>query len=264
MIPLHIRDLTYYRFASFDAQQVIHGVFSRRGGASPAPYDSLNVGHTVGDADEHVEANLRAIYAALQVPPERVVTAEQVHRDRIATVQDGDLGNIIPETDALISDRPHSLLLLRFADCVPVFLWAPRERVVALVHAGWPGTLQRIAQKTAQMMLERYGCAPQDLVAGIGPSIGPCCFEIGPEVADRTHETFGVRARHLLRSGRREGYPHLDLWGANALQLRELGVERIEIAALCTSCMVHEFFSHRRERGVTGRFAAVMGVAGEV
>ena len=249
-----------YCFESFPSQGVIHGVYTRRGGTSGGPYASLNVGSTVGDDPAHVQANQQAIHRALGVSAESVVTARQVHGDRVAVASPQDGGEVFPETDALITNAPGLTLMLRFADCVPVFFYAPQRHAVGLAHAGWQGTLKGVAAKAAQAMCAAYGCQADELYAGLGPAIGPCCFEVGPEVLEAVRAASWGRDELISRS-QADGKAHLDLWRANALQLREVGVQHIEVAGLCTCCHRHEFFSHRGEHGRTGRFAAVIGLS---
>lgn len=262
MIRVQSSGLTCYHFGALESGAIMQGVFTRLGGASQAPYASLNVGHTVGDVHERVEANLQAIYGSLGVSADRVVTARQVHGNRVAWVDATDGGRVCDATDALISATPGLLLLLRFADCVPVFFWDPVQQVVGLAHAGWQGTLKRVAAATAQALMATFGCRPADLHVGIGPSIGPCCFRVGPEVVAQVRQAFAA-ADSLLQHSEPDGAAHLDLWEANSRQLRDLGIERIEVAELCTCCRCDEFYSHRAEAGLTGRFAAVLGLAAE-
>jgi polyphenol oxidase len=254
-------ELAYYRFESFGVAQVSHGVFTRLGGVSAAPFASLNLGHTVGDDSACVEANHRAIYGALGISAEDVVTVHQVHSDRVVRVAPGDGGKCYPEADALISNVPSLYLLLRFADCVPILLYAPRQQAVGLAHAGWQGTLKGIAAKAARSMISAYGCAPGEIYAGIGPAIGPCCFEVGPEVVDLVHATQS-HGDALLSRQQPDGKAHLDLWRANAAQLAEVGIEHIAMADLCTHCRCDEFYSHRGEHGHTGRFGVLIGLRG--
>ncbi|MHB0857787.1 MAG: peptidoglycan editing factor PgeF [Anaerolineae bacterium] len=249
----------YWRFDGFPEKGVAHGVFSRAGGSSVGPFASLNVGRTVGDDPDAVESNLARIYAVLGFGPEQVVTGHQVHGDRVAVVGQGDAGKVLPETDALITNIPGLALLLRFADCVPVLFHDAERGIVGIAHAGWQGTAQRIAAKTALAMVAVYGCRPEALHAAVGPSIGPCCFEVGPEVVDAVRASVPEAAWSAIE---RQGSPrpHVDLWQANAWQLQEVGVRRIEVAGVCTQCRREEFFSHRGEGGRTGRFAALIGL----
>ena len=249
-----------HQFESLLDDHCVHAVFTRLGGASQGPFASLNVGRTVGDDPMHIEANHRAVYRGLHAQAEDVVSAQQVHGDRVAFVSPEDRGRVLPGTDALISVVPGLLLLLRFADCVPVLLYAPRQRVVGLVHAGWRGTLQGIAARAARAMMHTHGCEASDILAGIGPAIGPCCYEVGAEVVGAVQDVF-PSSLGVVSPQRPDGRAQLDLAQANVLQLREIGVTQVEVAGICTSCQVEEFYSHRREGGNTGRFAVVIGLA---
>lgn len=251
------KDVIYYQFESLAHLGVRHGVFTRLGGISRPPYESLNVGHTVGDDEQAVEANHRLIFEALGLDEGQVTTARQVHGCRVAHVRPQDGGKTIEATDALISDLPGRALLLRFADCVPLLLYDARHGTVGLAHAGWRGTVRNIAGATVEAMMQAFGTDPAEIVAGLGPAIGPCCYQVGAEVIEAVCETFpGVEG--LLQKQPNATW-HFDLIRANAVQLAQKGVARCEIAPFCTSCRVDEFFSHRAERGRTGRFAVLLG-----
>jgi len=263
MISLQGSGLTRYVFPSFGGIAASHGVFARHGGASAGCFASLNVGHTVGDDPECVRQNHERIYAALGIGADAVVSARQVHGDRVAVVRAGDGGQVLDATDALISDVPGLYLLLRFADCVPVFFYAPERQAIGLAHAGWQGTLKGIACKTAEVFMATFGCRPDDVQAGIGPSIGPCCFQVGPEIVERVRAEYGCQVGlgdELLTKMLPDGRAHLDLWRLNMLQLQRAGINKIEVSALCTCCHVETFYSHRCENGRTGRFPAVIGL----
>jgi polyphenol oxidase len=248
-----------YRSMRFRDASIEHAFFTRLGGVSAVPYASLNVGGTVGDDPVHVDENLRRVLGALQWQESQVISGFQVHGERVHRVVPEDAGRVIPATDALVSDVPGLLLLGRYADCVPVILWDPMHEVVGLAHAGWRGTIRRIASKTVVAMAQHFGSRPQDLRVAIGPSIGPCCFEVGDEVLQAFREAFPANASEVIdRSGH-----HVDLWRANAVQLEQSGVGEIDVAGLCTSCHVDRFYSHRREHGTTGRFAVAIGLRAE-
>ncbi len=256
-----INGLVYYRFANLASHdEVLHGVFTRLGGVSPSPYESLNVGHLVGDDHELVEANHDLIYQALGISRSDVVTAHQVHGRQVALVGPGDRGRVVPATDALITDVPGVALMLRFADCLPVLLYDPVRQAIGLAHAGWRGTIKEIAEKTASAMVEAYGSRSADVVAGLGPCIGPCCYQVGTEVIESVKARFNHWQGFLRPQG--DGSVHFDLWEANRRQLAELGVKEIEVSQLCTACHTDEFFSHRAEGGRTGRFAVILGMRG--
>jgi YfiH family protein len=256
-----INSLVYYRFINFASHDgVLHGVFTRLGGVSPAPYASLNVGHLVGDDHELVEANHDLIYRALGISRRDVATAHQVHGSQVVAVGPQERGFVIPATDALITDAPGVALMLRFADCLPVLLCDPVHRAIGLAHAGWKCTVKGIAAKMALAMMEAYGSRPADIIAGLGPCIGPCCYQVGTEVIELVKARFN-RWPGLLRP-QGDGSVHFDLWEANRRQLVELGVGEIEVIQLCTACHTDEFFSHRAEKGHTGRFAVILGMRG--
>ena len=244
----------HYRFDALSG--VPHGVFTRHGGVSHGPWASLNVGHTVGDDPAAVAANEARVCAALGVSAARVATARQVHGTDVLRVAAQQAGATVGAADGLVTDASGVALLMRVADCAPVLLYGPDRGVVGIAHAGWRGALGGVAARTARVMIEEYGCDPRALRAGIGPSIGPCCYEVGAEV----YEPFAARwgAGTLRREA--GGGVHLDLWEANARALREVGVEHVEIAALCTCCRREEFYSHRGDGGRTGRLAAVIGL----
>jgi len=258
MIYRQAGPVPYYQFVNLAAQKrVKHYVFTRIGGVSRSPFASLNVGHTVGDDDGAVEANHGLVYEATGISEEHVVTAHQVHGTRVATVRRGT-GSLHEGTDALVTDRPGLLLMLRFADCVPVMLYDPVHKAVGLIHSGRLGTLECIVARTVDRMGQEYGSRPADLIAGIGPSIGPCCYQVGPEVGVEVKARLPDAGRVLITQT--DGSLHLDLWEAIRQQLVSAGVDDIEGSGLCTACHVDEFFSHRAEQGHTGRFAALIGL----
>ncbi|MFO7918659.1 MAG: peptidoglycan editing factor PgeF [Anaerolineae bacterium] len=260
MIRLQERGLQRYVFESFPQERLIHGLFNRRGGHSRGPFASLNVGYRVQDDPQHLEANHRAIYSALGIDGEDVVDTQQVHGARVTAVTADDGGKTMEKADALISDTPGLILMMRVADCVPVFFYAPRVPAVGLAHAGWRGTVEDVAARTAQAMVSAFGCRPREILAGLGPSIGPCCYEVGPEVVAQVRKVFGTQAGGLLSPATGKDKAYFDLWRANELQLKEAGVERIETAGICTCCRCDEFYSHRGEEGCTGRLAALIGL----
>ena len=171
-------------------------------------------------------------------PPEGLVTLRQIHSD-IAV--HADRAGCPVEGDALLSSAPGRLVGVKTADCLPILLVDERHRAVAAVHAGWRGTAAQIALKTLRAMNAR----PADLLAAIGPGIGPCCYEVGPEVAAR----FGI-----------EGRARIDLAEINRQQLLSAGIERIYIAGLCTFCHADQFHSFRRDREAAGRMISFIGV----
>ncbi len=254
----HFSAIRCYQFETFNHSDLVHGVFARHGGVSAGPYASLNLSISTGDARENVRENRRRAFRALGREPESIADLWQIHSAEVVVV-DGPRGEDYPseKADALITDQPAATLFLRFADCVPILLFDPTRRAIGIVHAGWKGTLLKAAGAAVKAMARRYGCRPADIVAGVGPSIGPCHYEVGPEVVAQTRAAFPGAEELLLRVN---GGHHLDLWAANARALREVGVEQIETSRLCTACRTDEFFSHRGEKGKTGRFGALIAL----
>ncbi len=256
MIREYIDGIVLYRFEGLSrAEGLIHAALSRIGGVSRGPYATLNLGHTVGDDLAAVEENHRQALSALGLAPGQVVSPYQVHGARVGVVGRAHLGTVQPATDALVTSVPAVPLLMRFADCAPVLFFDPVQRVVGMAHAGWRGVVAGVVRATIRTMTERLGCDPADLWAGIGPTIGPCCYEVGPEVAAAVEAACSPGAEVVRRT---DGRTYLDLPAAVEAQLRAVGIEQIENAGLCTACHVNEFFSYRAEHGRTGRFGVVM------
>lgn len=251
-------ELNYYQFDSFD-RALYQAVFTRKGGASPEPWASLNMGGTVGDDRRNVNENRQRALTALRRDLNNVYDVWQVHGTEVVIAR-------VPRTppephskaDAILTDQPGLTLMMRFADCVPIFLHDPIRHVAGIVHAGWLGTVLGTALASVQAMQAEFGSDPANLLAGIGPSIGPDHYEIGADVVLRVRQAFGIDTSGLLAE--RGEHTYLNLWAANRLQLERAGVKQIEIAGLCTACHIDDWFSHRAEHGRTGRFGALIGI----
>jgi YfiH family protein len=222
-----------------------HGFTTRRGGASTPPFASLNLGGAVGDEAEAVEANWRALRAATGLEFARV---RQVHGDRVLVARAPSPP--VEEADAVLSTTPGLAASVAVADCVPVLIGDPRSGGVVAVHAGWRGTLARVAARAVEALGREVGAHTCDLLAAIGPAIGPCCYEVSPDLAQVFRADLGARVAEPHAGGSR-----VDLWLANEIVLRQAGLcrERIEVLGRCTACEPGAFYSHRRERGRTGR-----------
>lgn len=249
--------LVYYTFDHLTELGFKHGVVTRLGGVSRRPFATLNAGHTVGDSAEAVAENLDRLHAALDLDPSRTVTAHQIHGSRVTSVGRSRWGGVVPSSDGLVTDEPGTTLLLRFADCVPLFLVDAETRAVGLGHAGWRGTAARLAGRLVEAMVSRYRSGPAQLRAGIGPGIAAHHYPVSDDVASRVAPALPEPDRALIRMN---GTVHLDLWEANRQQLLAAGVVAAELIPLCTACYSHEFFSHRREGSATGRFAALLAL----
>ena len=256
-----MQDKTVYngiRFFEFEVfrqhPEIVHGVFTRRGGVSRFPFDSLNISFSTGDNPDRVAQNRQKIREILD-PKSVPVYINQVHGDRTVEVDAGfgEGGNKPPEADAMITDQLRKLLVVQVADCQSVILFDPENRVVANVHAGWRGSIQNIAGKCIEHMAARFGTRPKDIVAGVGPSLGPCCAEFIHYEKEIPPHLHGYRTA-------KDGVL-FDFRKMSADQMVQKGVKaaHIELMDICTKCRPDLFYSYRRER-VTGRFASVIGI----
>jgi YfiH family protein len=243
---------------------VVAALSAREGGVSGAPYDSANMGLHVGDDPAAVLENRRRFCSELGINPNDLVCAQQVHGNRIATATETDRGRgakntdtALPATDGLMSDVPGVPLAMFTADCVPVFLYEPNKRVVGIAHAGWRGTVSRIAETLVRSLEEQFGADASLCRAALGPSAGPCCYEVGENVVTAFRENGHPVERIFVPGG--HGKPHLSLWEANTLQLERCGVPRENVSwtKWCSVCS-DAYFSCRRDGGVTGRSMSVI------
>lgn len=252
--------IRYFTFDIFKSAPVIHGIFTRHGGVSPEPWASLNLGGTVGDVRGRVIENRRRMFEAVDLPVESLYDAWQVHGDRIVVVNSPrPLEQRHEKADAIITSSNEVTLLMRFADCVPVFLYDPTKNVIGIVHAGWMGTVKKIVLKTVQEMNRIFGSMPGNILAGIGPSIGPEQYEVGADVIKETRRAFPEEVDRLLIS-KQNGTAYLNLWEANRIVLMKAGVQKIEVAQISTAANTHDWYSHREEKGKTGRFGALIAL----
>jgi len=226
-----------------------HFFSSRLGGFSAGPFRYANMSLKAGD--DQALRNRFLLARQLNVPLERFVLLQQTHGDNIRIVTEKDAGRgafrfatALPATDAIITNRPGIILTVTTADCVPVLVFDAENKVIAAVHSGWRGTVKQILRKTVEKMQTVFGSKPQDLYAAIGPSIGVCCYQVGPDVEEAAIRSFGNR--DFLEY--RETGIYFDLWAANRFQLLELGVSpaHIDILNICTSCNNDRFYSARR------------------
>lgn len=259
-MPFHqTGSIRYYTFDSLDDAGVIHAVFTRRGGLSPDPWSSLNVGGLLGDDPKRVYQNRVLSFYSMGLAPESVYDAWQVHgAEVICTDKPRPPDQPHNKADAIFTASPEVTLFMRFADCVPVVLYDPVKKVIGLVHAGWKGTVEGVVTRAVEAMQLEYGSQTQDIFTALGPSIGAHHYEIGDEVAAQVIRAFGQEAGELLP--RRNGSAHLDLWAANRLLLERAGVRKIEVCGICTACHPEDWYSHRGEGGKTGRFGALIAL----
>lgn len=230
--------------------QINHAVFTRKGGVSEPPYDSLNVASQNGDQRHFVTENRRRIGEILDGAA--LIFCSQVHGTDVRVIS-GGRRELPDETairaDALITDIPGAALMIQVADCQSILLCDSEKRVIANVHSGWRGSIGNIVGKTIRIMKETFGCRGEDILAGIAPSLGPCCAEFIHYRSEIPEAFWEYRVDDT----------HFDFWRITENQLKAEGIleEHIETSGLCTRCRTELFFSYRRQR-VTGRFAAAI------
>jgi len=243
------KDLKSFRYPKLSRHPgLVHRVFTRCGGVSDPPYESLNSSYTVADRPENVKANLKKIKKAIKA--EQLMFMTQEHGEDIVILRKDYFGSHtgIPSADAMITNMPHIALMVKQADCQGVIIFDPEKKVIANVHCGWRGNLRNILGNVVISMTRDFGCRPSDLLAAIGPSLGPCCAEFvsHKDIFPGHFETFLVRENYF------------DLWAISCWQLLRAGLKRenIEVSGICTRCRTDLFYSYRAE-GKTGRFATV-------
>ena len=265
-MPFNIsQGIRYYQFESISDQQVVHAVFTRIGGISPEPWDTLNVGGLVGDDPERVIENRNRAFESIGRRPGSIYDVWQVHgRDIVCSTRPRPIDRTHLKADAILTDQAGVTLFMRFADCVPIILYDPFKGVVGLVHAGWQGTVIRVISETIRVMETNYKSRAQDIRAAIGPAICARHYEVGAEVVLQVKRSFGADSTGLLNDGNGKldpGKAYFDLWEANRLLLEQAGVRRIEMSGICTACHLEDWYSHRGENGQTGRFGVLIGLA---
>jgi len=233
---------------------LVHGVTTRCGGVSPTPFHSLNLAGGQNDAPANVAHNRERLAKALGGG--RLQTVRQVHGCHVRRLPSNGRRPQEPggSADAMITDRPGLLLTILVADCQAVLIYDPHKRVVANIHSGWRGSVANIIGCTVDAMVREYGCDPMQLLAGVSPSLGPCCAEF---INYRTE----IPERYW---NYRIGRNHFDFWALSRDQLVGAGLQdaHIQVSQICTRCNSQRFFSYRANR-ITGRFGAVIGIRHE-
>lgn len=255
--------LRIYQFDIFDPGLTTQAAFTRSGGTSSGHYASLNVGATVGDDLQNVDQNRRIIFESVQRPYTSLSDSWLVHGTKTLIYEEPrnrEIDSPPQKADIILTDNPEVTLFMRYADCTPVLLHDPINKVIGLVHAGWRGTVEKVAQKAVEAMKSRFGSNPAQMLAAVGPSIGPEKYEVGTEVIEAVEAQFSAYTGELLP--KYGNSTHFDLWRANQLVLEDSGVKNIEISGICTGSHLDDWFSHRVESGNTGRFGVLFGLNG--
>lgn len=252
--------LKFKHFLKLDSE-LEHFISTRVGGFSKAPFSDLNLALHVGDEQTVVLKNRKQLAKNLQISLENFVFANQTHSENIFVVTRENYSSgvfeqasAIKNVDAFVTKEKNIAIAVLVADCVPILLFDKEQKVIAVIHAGWQGTLKEITKKTVEKMIRKFDCQSKNIIVGIGPSIGPCHFEVQEDVFSQFAKVFGDENKTLIKEADKL---FIDLWELNKQQLLGVGIskENIEIMKKCTVCENEDFFSVRKEK-ITGRFIA--------
>jgi len=235
-------------------------MFTRLGGVSEGAWGALNLGGTVGDSVEAVRQNHELMYEALGVNMKQTCTTWLAHgADTVIVDAPVRHRRWVAIADGMVTDRPNLALVMRYADCAPLLFHDPVCGVIGIGHAGWRGTVLGVGVSVVKTMMTAYGCRPENIRAGIGACIGPDKYQVGNEVVESVKNYFGT-TEGLIHYNTTDNTAYFNLWEANKRDLERAGVTSIEIAGICTATRLDEFYSHRAEKGRTGRFGVVMSL----
>jgi len=252
VIPIwHFENLLRY-------DNIYHYVSSREGGVSKGKHTSLNISYSVGDDPQNVAKNRKRLAEELDVTVDKLIYPEQVHGDNIRVIQKHEeVEEAIKETDGLITQVPNIYISIQLADCVPLLFFDPENKVIGVAHAGWKGTVKQIAIKMIEKFKNEFQSNPENILAGIGPSIGPENYEVGSDVIKEVKKQFWNDSSYVLHE-KEGGKAHFNLWKANRIQMQQMGVppKNIEDSHQCTYRDNEFFFSARRIGVNCGRFGA--------
>jgi hypothetical protein len=264
--PHHPSVLRASNLAPF--HELLHGISTRHGGGSTGPYKSLNLSFDVGDRPDRVRQNYRRVSRLLSFDLASLVACQQIHHNSIALIDESYLKrgcflpeNAVPAIDGLATNVPGITLMARYADCVPLLFFNQTSRAVGIAHAGWKGTLARIGQSMIELLAAQFKCRPEGTLVVIGPSIGPCCYQVDGRMVNLARRELPPN-EHCFVTASGDGRLTFDLWEANRQQLMAAGVQEghIRSVGICTSCNTDLFFSYRREAKITGRVGAFIGL----
>jgi polyphenol oxidase len=257
-------DIKIYEFEHYKNQSsIVHGIFTRAGGTSTGAFNSLNIGINSGDEQLTIAKNRKIIIRKMGLKP--FVFLNQVHKDSIKVLKKDEidlskkkLSNIETFTaDGIITDIKNVSLVIQVADCQAVMLYDHKKKVIANIHSGWRGSVKNIIGKTLDKMILKFGCRPENIMAGISPSLGPCCSEFINYKDEIPRNLWKYKSKNQSKNK-----DNFNFWKISLDQLLKKGVkkEHIENMEICTKCNTQEFYSFRGEK-TTGRFACVISMA---
>lgn len=256
MIQETINSLSMWFFENLsNYKEICHFISTRNGGFSSSPYRSFNLSFNVGNNPEKVLKNRELLASSFKFTVDDFVTCEQIHKGNVSVVTEKNRHSEQKATDAVTTKIRRMCLMILLADCAPILFYDPQQKAIAIAHAGWSGTVNKIVENTINTMVREYNSVPENIIVGIGPSIGPCCYDVKSDVVEKVQRKLDNSEEIIVYRNKKY---YLDLWKANEFQLLNSGVreENIEVARVCIQCNRKVFFSARANRGKTGRFGA--------
>ena len=264
-------DVVYLTFPALEKYGFARHAFSTRmGGVSKGVFSSMNLNFDRGDKSDNVTENYRIFCKAAGFGFDTLVASSQKHKTFIRRVGKENCGTgiwkpkDIESVDGIITNEPEVTLVTYYADCVPLYFVDTKNKAVGLAHAGWRGTAAKIGAKTVEAMVREFGSKPENIIAAVGPSIGPCCFEVDAPVRD-VFASIGSIAPYDFIKDDGSGKYHIDLWEVNRRVLTGAGIpdKNIISSGICTKCNSDMFFSHRAVGAKRGGLAAFIEIKGE-
>lgn len=259
--------LKYYSFNIFDDfPNLVNGYTTRHGGVSKGYVGELNFSDTVGDSPENLIFNFDILGKAIGIDKTHMICSDQTHTNNILIVDESHLGQgvIKPrefhDIDGLITNIPGICLVTTYADCVPLYFYDPVNKVIAMSHSGWKGTVNRIAQDTIVKLRDNFNSKPEDLICAIGPSICMQCYEVSEDVIEQFMKSFDSKYYDMIFYSKENNKYQLDLNAACKITLLENGVleSNISLNNICTCCNPSDFHSHRASHGKRGNNAGFL------
>lgn len=258
--------LKYLQFSNLKKYEglVTHCFTTRLGGVSTGECGTLNLGFNRKDSRDNVLENFNRVCSAINIDSGNLVFSSQVHDNKIRVVDENDRGKGIIRAsdifgfDGLVTDRKSVALVTFYADCVPIFLFDPEKRVIALAHSGWKGTVKQIGREAVEKMTEVYGCSSEKIEAAVGPSIGQCCFEVDNDVYREFAQKIPWSSAYCKKTNGTKWNISLQEIIRHTLEAAGVRHENICLSNICTKCNRDIYFSHRGDHGKTGSLAAFM------
>lgn len=248
--------IKYFKSSLLEDDNLIHAFTTRIGRDTPPPMQDFSLGLAgIQELEPYVRENRKRICNVLELDNNKIINPDQQHTSNIKIVT--DVNTDLTATDGIITATPGLVLMLLFADCTPIIIYAPKERSLAVIHAGWRGTAQKIAHKAISILDKQFNVDLNSVKAAIGPTIGQCCYPVSTDAALELKKSINQNYDKIFRNEENTEEIKVDLKRLNAQQLLESGITNIDILDNCTSCNNSLFYSYRKEKGKTGRHSAI-------